>query len=228
MNKQRLEALSDGIFAIVMTLLVIDVKVLEPEILNERFFEASNLDAVFNARPVLYMLWDLRTIFISFFLSFALITTYWLTQNFIVSKMAKTMNRALVNLNLLFLAFVSLTPFSAHLIGTYPESRTAVGFYALNVSLVALTSFVIREYVIRSKHIENTKILPEDNIYGNLRIVLGVFLPLTAVVVSIFNTYLAIAILFSLVIMNIIPGSMRLVSRVTGLEKLVQKNMIES
>lgn len=100
MSKFRLEALSDAVFAIVMTLLVIEIKV--PELYGK-----------FSEEGLLHGLEELLPLFFAYFLSFTMIATFWYTHNFLFSLMAKTVNRNLMNLNFVFMAFLSLIPFSS-------------------------------------------------------------------------------------------------------------------
>ena len=88
MNKQRLEAFTDAILAIIMTLLVIEIKI--PE--------------VHNSSELLTKLLELTPIFLSFFLSFMMIVNYWTTHHFMITVMAKNVNRKLMYINFLFLS----------------------------------------------------------------------------------------------------------------------------
>jgi uncharacterized membrane protein len=223
MNKIRLEALTDGIFAIVMTLLVIEIKV--PE-LHDHFSETALIDGLKSLLPL----------FFSFALSFAVLVNYWFSHNFLITVMAKNTSRNLSYINLLFLAFVSLIPFSSHLLGSYPESNIAVAIYSLHVLIIALLIFVIREYIIRSPRIENPesenlkldahgKFTSKDSFYGVVRIILAVGCAVLALIFSFFNTYLSIFLLLIPVFTGIVPGSLGFILWLTRLEKLAVKEI---
>src|SRR6185312_3905150 len=101
MNHQRLHSLSDGIFAIAMTLLVFDIHV--------------PIIKVINTHNLLASLKDLLPIFLSFILSFAILYTYWQGHTYVISHLAKSIDGTLSNINALFLFFVVMIPFSSEL-----------------------------------------------------------------------------------------------------------------
>jgi uncharacterized membrane protein len=205
MNKTRVEALSDGIFAIVMTLLVIEIKVPELEHFSEHGLEEG--------------LVKLIPLFLSFFLSFAIITSTWNTHHFLFTTLAKNINRNLLYLNMLFMSFVCLLPFSSHLLGTYPESQLAVAFYSVNVMIIGAMIYIIREYVTGSKSIENNELDKYDKLYGKIRIMLTMGLPLLAIASSFYNTYISISIIILSVLINVTPGIVAWSVRVLGLDR---------
>ena len=206
MNKQRLEALSDGIFAIVMTLLVIEIRV--PE-----------LEGYFSERILQEGLLKLVPLFWAYILSFALISSSWITHHFLFTVMAKTVNRWVVILNILLLSFIALIPFSSNLLGHYPQSMTAVVFYSLNLFAVGAIIPIIRSYLLSSKQGERGGLTDLDVVYAYTRIGVSTVLPLVAILISAFNTYLAISLLILQVLLNLIPGLIAFILRVTWLDK---------
>jgi uncharacterized membrane protein len=206
MNKQRLEALSDGIFAIVMTLLVIEIRV--PE-----------LEGYFSERILQEGLLKLVPLFWAYILSFALISSSWITHHFLFTVMAKTVNRWVVILNMLLLSFIALIPFSSNLLGHYPKSMTAVVFYSLNLFAVGAIIPIIRSYLLSSKQGERGGLTDLDVVYAYTRIGVSTVLPLVAILISAFNTYLAISLVILQVLLNLIPGLIAFILRVTWLDK---------
>src|SRR5436190_3327513 len=132
MTHDRLHALTDGIFAIVMTLLVLELRV--PVL------------SVANNQSLWHALTENAAIFISYVMSFLLLFIFWRGHNFIVSQMAKSLDPNLVNLNMAFLLFIGIVPFTTHLIGSYPRAQVAIIIYALNIILIVLTMIVMRGY----------------------------------------------------------------------------------
>src|SRR5689334_10970729 len=104
MSHTRLDQLSDGIFSIVMTLLVFEIRV--PSLATP----VSNL-ALWHAIK------DLIPYFLSYILSFALLFTYWRAHHFFVSIYAKNVDNKLTNINILFFFFIALVPFTSSLLG---------------------------------------------------------------------------------------------------------------
>jgi len=97
-NTQRVDAISDGVFAVAMTLLVLDIKVPIAETIGT---EAELAGAFFALMPK----------FLVYFLSFMTVGIFWTGQS-TQSKYIERSNRNLNWITLLFLLFVSLLPFS--------------------------------------------------------------------------------------------------------------------
>ena len=103
---QRVEALTDGVFAIAMTLLVLDLKI-PPEVRHA-------------APDLLSALWAQSDKFICYFWGFLLLGVFWIThvRKFRVLRGSDTKH---IWLNLLILIFVCLIPFSRLIFGDQPN-----------------------------------------------------------------------------------------------------------
>ena len=94
-------------------------------------------------------------------------------------------------------------PFSSHLLGKYSYSKTAIIFFALNIILIGISLFSMRQYVISSKTIENSSFTKTENEHANMHILFPVVSAFIAIFVSFYSTKIAIllftiAILFNL------------------------------
>lgn len=138
MNKQRLEALSEGIFAIVMTLLVIEIRV--PEI-HHTITNKELSEAVFELTPI----------FLSYILSLFVLVTFWRAHLYMISYISKEIDNHVLNINILFFMLIGLILFSSHLLGSYPYNQFAIIWYGINISLISLTLFGLRTYLKLSK-----------------------------------------------------------------------------
>jgi uncharacterized membrane protein len=120
----RLIFFSDAVFAIVMTLLVLEIRV--PEVPPP--LAAAEVPAKVLA---------LGPKFFSYVLSFLVIGTYWIAhhQTF---RYVESYDRTLLWLNLMFLLSISFIPFPTGLLGGYGQLRFAVIFYAASVGLARL------------------------------------------------------------------------------------------
>ena len=125
MNKVRLETLVDGVFAIIMTLLVFSIKI--PDTPHD-MTDAQILSALYILIPT----------FFAYCLTFGTITSYWLSHHILITVFTKNMNRQLVMLNILFLMFLSLLPFSANVLGAHSMSIVAIDVYGVNTLLISL------------------------------------------------------------------------------------------
>lgn len=187
MKQARLDQLADGIFAIVMTILVFNITI-------------PNFTGVVREETLLKSLTDLSPVFLSYLLSFSLLFTYWRSHHFIASVLAKNIDTRFSNLNAFFFFFIGLVPFSSHLLGRYGYSKTAIIFFALNIILIGFSLFRMRQYVIKSATIENVSITKEENERANMHILFPVGAAFFAVLISFFSNITAI-ILFTLAIL---------------------------
>ena len=117
----RIVAFSDGVFSIAITLLVLDLKL--PEHL-------ANGD-------VGKALWDQREQFLAYAISFAVIARFWLVHHAFFSEV-KAFNNRLIGLNMLYLAWIVLIPFSSQVLGEHGGTLAAVVVYSVNLAGVIL------------------------------------------------------------------------------------------
>lgn len=205
MNKSRLEGLSDATFAIVFTLLVIEIRV--PEHLADM-----------TSSGLWHALTELAPLFEGYVVSFLVLTMFWISHNFFYGMLVKNINRTLAGLNLVYLALVALIPFSAHLLGRYGELELAVALYGANVLAIGLLVGVIFEYALRAKEI--------DTAHNTSRLIkqarIRMFLTPTCTVLGIVSALwvslpLALGLYIFPVIFNIIPGTLDKLERVFGI-----------
>jgi uncharacterized membrane protein len=131
----RLIFFSDAVFAIVMTLLVLEIKI--PDVPTDV--------AAHDLPGLVFELWPK---ILSYVLSFFVIGLYWIGhhQTF---RYVRSYDRTLLWLNLIFLLSISFIPFPTGLLGEYGELRFAVIFYAASLGLARLLLALIWWYIIR-------------------------------------------------------------------------------
>lgn len=197
MKPQRLDQLADGIFAIVMTLLALELKV---PLVNE-ISDFSLWQAITN----------MSGFFITFLLSFALLFTYWRAHHFIVSVYAQNLTAGLINFNAVFFFLIILIPFSAEFLGTYSHEAVGIMVYGFNVILVGSVLYFMRRYIERNPEIHNASLHKGDIISGYVRILFPVFSSIIAIALSLYNPTFSL-ILFTLAILfNLFPSSTRVI-----------------
>jgi len=138
-SKGRLEAFSDGVFAIAITLLVIEIAV--PERAG-----GGLLSALFHERPV----------FLAYFIAFMSIGIVWIEHSALTEALERV-NAGFLRLNLLLLLLVAFLPFPARVMEAYlsmvdTESggeRTAVAFFGIILFLMSLMLIVLGKYAER-------------------------------------------------------------------------------
>jgi uncharacterized membrane protein len=133
---ERIGALSDGLFAIAMTLIVLEIRV--PPL------GAGTTDA-----QLASALGDLAPRFVTYLLSFLTLGIFWNGQQTQLSYVDRG-NRDLAWLELLFLAIIALFPFTTSLLADHIDLRLALALYWLNIFLAGAALYVIWEYVERT------------------------------------------------------------------------------
>ena len=128
MSKQRLEAFSDGVFAIVITLLILDIKI--PDV------QPIALPAA---------LVDLLPQLLTYIMSFFIVGLYWHIHHQVATEI-KLIDGAFIWLNLVWLLFVSVLPFPTSLLGRYPLQPIPLSIYGINLILVNVTGYIILVY----------------------------------------------------------------------------------
>jgi uncharacterized membrane protein len=118
----RIVAFSDGVFSIAITLLVLELT----------FDKGLHTDG-----EIWHALWDLHEKFVAYAISFAVIARFWLVHHAFFSEV-KAFNTRLIGLNMLYLGFIVLIPFSSQVLGEYGGTLPAVVVYSVNLAAVIL------------------------------------------------------------------------------------------
>ncbi len=131
----RFEAFSDGVFAIAITLLVLDI--------------AVPTGAADHLLPAVAAQWP---VYLAYFISFSTIGAIWLAHSAITDYLERT-DPILSRLNLLLLLFVSFLPFPTRMLAEYTGEelgeRVAVTLYGVNLLLAAVLVSVLWRYSLR-------------------------------------------------------------------------------
>lgn len=203
MNKSRIEALSDGVFAIVMTLIVIEIKV-------------PHLKADASDAKIWAEIFHLMPLFGAYVLSFAVLVSYWVSHYYLISFMAKNIDRVLGYLNMLFLMAVALIPFSASLLGFYNQNQLSVFWYGGHLLIIAAILYGMRAYLIATPKIENSNLEPQDARYAKIRIWIPIIMTILGILVSFVSINLALFCFITPLFITTIPGSVAFLDRKVG------------
>ena len=130
MNKTRMEAFSDGVIAIIITIMVLEFKVPHGQ-------EFANLQP----------LWP---IFLSYVLSFANVGLYWNNHHHMLHAV-KEVNGAMLWANLNFLFWMSLMPFATAWMGENHFGAVPVAVYAFDLLMCATSYILLQSQIIRSQ-----------------------------------------------------------------------------
>jgi len=172
----RMLTFTDGLFAIAMTLLVVSLAV--PTL--------SDSDSVGQLADKLN---DDSATFISFAISFAVIGRYWLAHHTYFSALAHV-DRGIIAINLVYLAFIAFLPFPTALLGAYFENPLSIAIYAVNVAIVSGMEVVLFSYAQNHDLLERK--LPRDVYrYGTAMSLAPVFFFVLSIPVAFIDTTLA-------------------------------------
>jgi uncharacterized membrane protein len=175
---ERLAALSDGIFAFAMTLLVLDLRV-------------PSHNGIYTERDLWHVLAALSPRLIIFLMSVMTLGIFWVGQQTQLNQFARA-DRNLVWIHLAFLCAVALVPFSTALLAEFIHFRSALLVYWFNIVLLGLILYWSWGYSTRAHLLADE--LPEG-IHAAVvrRIVIAQSLYAAGAALCFFNTYYSIA-----------------------------------
>jgi uncharacterized membrane protein len=177
-NVERLAALSDGIFAVAMTLLVLDLRVPAAE-------------AVHSEQDLRRVLVALAPRLVIFLMSIMTLGIFWVGQQTQLNYFGRS-DRNLAWIHIAFLGAVSLTPFSTSLLAEFIHYRTALLVYWSNILILGLILYWSWSYANRAQLLVDD--LPQDVHPAVIRrIVVAQSLYTAGALLCFFNTYYSIA-----------------------------------
>jgi len=136
---KRMEALSDGVFAIACTLLVLEIKV-------------PHLEKGFTQKEMLHALGEILPSLIGFVFSFLNILVFWVNHD-AINKVIVRYDTKVTYLNIVFLLFISLIPFTTSFISEYPDSFIAISCYGLVLFCASLAGATMYRHLAFRSHL---------------------------------------------------------------------------
>ncbi|MBR3149161.1 MAG: DUF1211 domain-containing protein [Eubacterium sp.] len=128
MEKNRLEAFSDGVLAIIITIMILELK--QP--VSDRLHDILALG------PTL----------LAYLLSFMFIAIYWVNHH-LTFQMAKQINVKILWCNIAWMFVMSFIPFTTAWVGTYPKSWAPLSVYFLDMTLACITFHLMYCLILR-------------------------------------------------------------------------------
>ena len=174
----RIEAFSDGVFAIVVTLLVLELKV--PSLTDH----ASVAELAHALREILPK-------FLSWLISFIIVCKFWLNHHHILA-LARHADYGFVWLNSIFLLGQSFIPFPSALMGEYPDNRLAVSFFGLVFAFNTLLFLALHAYILR--RLIKPELAPLQEPYAALKGLVGPASYLLGACLAWINVYAAFVV----------------------------------
>ena len=130
----RIQAFTDGVMAVAITLLVLNIEVPDLPTGSEGRLDEELVDLL----PSLG----------AYALSFALVGRYWVVHHRLFENL-RTFDGTLMALNLIFLALIGLVPFSSNLVDRYGEEPIAAAVFAGTLALAGLVNSTMIWYIRR-------------------------------------------------------------------------------
>jgi uncharacterized membrane protein len=135
-SKGRLESLTDGVFAVIMTILVFNVSVPELILAAEGEYATERLSS---------RLLDLWPDIIAYIVSFATLGVYWVAHHRIF-RWIVNIDRPLLWMNISFLVTIGLLPFSTVLLAQYRDQQISIFIYSSNAILAGVILYFVYRY----------------------------------------------------------------------------------
>ncbi|MCC9020528.1 TMEM175 family protein [Flavobacterium lipolyticum] len=181
MNKTRLEAFSDGVLAIIMTIMILEIKV-----------------------PAGHEFADLKPLipkFLSYVLSFVYVGIYWNNHHYLIHSLGKVNGKILwANLHLLF--WLSLIPVATGWMGEHNFAKASMALYGTVLLLCSIAYFILQRIIIINEGANSTlaKAIGRD-LKGHTSSVLYIF----GIVFSFYNEWISGAAYFIVALLWLIP-----------------------
>lgn len=129
MEKERLVTFTDAVLAIIMTILVLELK--KP------------------TEPTLAQLWALRESFLAYAMSFFWLGSMWINLHNTWSK-ANIISTKVIGWNIVLLFLLSLIPYTTSLVSTYYDNAVIQGLYGVVVILISIVNIVLNKVLNRA------------------------------------------------------------------------------
>ena len=194
--RNRVEPFSDGVFAIVGTLLVFRINPPELDHGDSAWFLALGLA-------------DLAPTFVSWVISFATVCVIWLNHCRLFNLVDRIDDR-LFWLNANLLLWTSFLPFPTALMGDYPENPLAVTIYGASMLLVGIAFLLLRLHLLRRPELLREEVDLKEFRTGTIySIVLGPGAYIAAITLGWVHAYLAFTCYAAIVVYWMFPHATR-------------------
>jgi uncharacterized membrane protein len=195
LNTQRIEAFSDGVFAIAITLLILEIKV-------------PHLNGSSDGKTLAQTLVELWPSYFAYLLSFLMIGIYWANHHYIFKLYQKT-DHLFNLLNVFFLLCISFLPFPTAVLGEYvdnpQEQHTAVRLYALGLLLPAFSWLLMWLYASYNYRLIDKRLDKKFVGYLSKQYNFSMLLYLAALLVSFRSVKTCLAMCVGLTLLYLLP-----------------------
>ncbi len=196
LSTKRIEFFSDGVLAIAITLLIIEIKV--PQL--------HGADGATGLGAALFNLWSHYFVYV---LSFLMIGIYWVNHHYLFGLFKKT-DHIFGLLNVFFLMCIAFVPFPTAVLGEYltdeHNRHAAFFFYTLGLALPAFGWFLIWFYESRKFRLIDKNLNPQFVAYLTRKFLIIDIIYFSALLISLWNSILGLAICVGLTLLYLLPS----------------------
>jgi uncharacterized membrane protein len=175
----RVSFFTDAVYAIAMTLLVVELHV--PHVIGTLDHHETLGEALLAQGDSIF----------GFFLGFVIIGRYWLAAHQFFG-MLRSVDTRFISINLIYLAFVAFSPFPVALISQYADDRTAFYIFAATMGAISLLEVVLFRYAEHHGHLRE-RLSPEVVRYGTIASTAPVLIVALSLPLALIDPQLALA-----------------------------------
>lgn len=181
--KERMAALCDGIFAITMTLMIIDLKI--PENIPKELASEELPGAMYN----------LLSSIEAYVVSFVILGVFWIRHQLQFSFFS-SIDRVISLINIVFLLLIGFVPFTVRLKEEYPDTQFAFWIYLANLFCITILLTIQWEYAVRKKIILRDELSPGLKKRFHMMSAIPIVLFLISFIISFFHLRFAFLIIY--------------------------------
>jgi len=193
-SPERLQTLADGVFAIVMTLLVLELGV-------------EGIAKTSNNKELLQGILEMWPKFLIYGLSFLILGIFWVIHHSIFDAI-KRYDTTLIWINILFLMFVALIPFSTSLFGKFGANQITALIYGVNMLLLFNLGWALWAYATGKQRLVDSDLDPALVKGGSLMGLVYTLIMIPAIGISFINPIVSFFIYSFIVVIFIISTAL--------------------
>jgi uncharacterized membrane protein len=192
--KGRIEALTDGIMAVAMTILVLDLK-----------FDGT--EKITADDHLIRHLLEIERTFTVYLVSFVVLGMYWIAHH-TQFHFVRRVDRGVLWINLAFMLLVTVVPFTTSIMIDYEDLRIPVILYGANQLLLSAMLLANVNYIGRRPALCEPALTPQVVGFIHRRLLLFSAVPALSMIVALFNTRAALYLYFLMAVVHFFPRSL--------------------
>lgn len=191
LSKARLERLTDGVFAIVMTILVLEITI--------PFISPTDVSTELPKRLI-----ELWPALLSYAISFIILGFFWISHDD-QFHYVRRVNRPLLGLSIFYLMFIALIPFSASLLGEFGNQQFAILVYGINLIICSSWNYLHWWYATRNNRLVDKDLDPSFIKRELGRYSISILMYIIAILVAFVNINLSILLFVATPLYYLMP-----------------------